>query len=180
MARQVENKKMVRRLCFDGAALCVALSLSYLEAILPIGSILPLPGVKPGLCNIVITALFFASSPYDAAAVSFCRVLMAGMLFGMPMTLAISFCGSLASFLMLLALRRTAIKTDFFSFVGVSVLSAAAHSSGQIAAVRFMLASVGAWSYLPVMLISSVIFGGLNGILLNIAYPQVKKIWRVA
>lgn len=180
MARQVENKKMIRRLCFDGAALCVALSLSYLEAVLPIGALLPLPGVKPGLCNIVITVLYFASSPYDAAAVSFCRVLMAGMLFGTPMTLAISFCGSLVSFFMLLVLRRTALRSEFFSFVGISVLSAAAHSAGQIAAVRFILESVGAWSYLPVMLISSVIFGGLNGILLNAAYPQVEKIWRVA
>lgn len=175
MARRDDNKKMIRRLCLDGAALCAALSLSYLEAILPIGALIPLPGVKPGLCNIVITALFFVWSPYDAAVVSVCRVIMAGMLFGSPMTALISFCGSFASFLMLVALRRIAQKTTFFSFAGISVLCAAAHSVGQIVAVRFMMSSAGAWSYLPLMLISSVFFGGLNGVLLNIAYPQIKK-----
>ena len=176
MARRDKTKKMIRRLCIDGAALCAALSLSYIEALLPMGALIPLPGIKPGLCNIVITALFFVRAPYDAAAVSVCRVLMAGMLFGSPITTLISFCGSFSSFLMLVVLHRIFQKTEVFSFVGISVLSAAAHSAGQVAAVRFILSSIGAWSYLPIMLISSVIFGGLNGVLLNIAYPQIKKI----
>ncbi len=176
MARRDNTKKKLQRVCFDGAALCAALSLSYLEVVLPFGMFIPFPGIKPGLCNIVITILFFAWSPYDAAVVSLCRVLISGMLFGSPMNVLISFGGSFASFSMLLVLRRFVQRTNFFSFVGISVLSAVAHSAGQIAAVCLMLSSNSAWTYLPIMLISSVIFGGLNGVLLNITYPQIKKI----
>ena len=55
----------VRRLTADALLLCVALMLSYLEALLPI---VPLPGVRLGLAQSVVTIAYFRLGRADAAA----------------------------------------------------------------------------------------------------------------
>jgi len=162
--------KTVRRISID-ALLCVfAMMLSYLEVLLPLSVIIPLPGFRPGLANLAVTLVFVLLSPADAALVSAVRILLMGLLFGTPTTLWFSAMGGLLSFLVLLWMRFVGKRC---SFLGLSVLSAAAHNVGQIiAAVTVFGVSLIA-SYLPFLLFASVVFGGIVGLLLNILVPRL-------
>ena len=153
-----------RRLATDAALLGVALMLSYIESILPLGLIVPLPGIKLGLANIVIVLLVWRGYAGDGAAVSFTRICLASVLFGGPLSFAISLAGGIFAFAALclcaFILRR------FVGLLGTSVLCAAAHNAGQISAAALLLYDGAVFSYLPVLLAAALITGTVTGIAL--------------
>ena len=161
---------LVRRIAVD-AFLCVfAMMLSYLEVLLPLTALIPLPGFRLGLANLAITLAFVLLSPWDAVLISAVRILLSGMLFGSPTSLYFSALGGIFSLLLLLLMRVIGRGCSFF---GLSVLSAAAHNFGQtVAAVTLFGTSLIA-SYLPILLLASVIFGGIVGVLLNLLVPRL-------
>ncbi len=162
-----------RRICFDALLTAAAMILSYLETILPVQMLIPLPGIRLGLANLAVVAVFVLVSPSDSAIVSAVRILSMGLLFGSVTSLYFSAMGGLFSFLMLIFLRFFGKK---LSFVGVSMLCAAAHNTGQILAA-ITLFDVGLlFSYLPMLLAASVICGGIVGLLLNLLTPRLQKI----
>ena len=162
--------KIVRRISLD-ALLCVfAMMLSYLEVLLPLSVIIPLPGFRLGLANLAVTVVFVLLSPTDAALVSAVRIVLMGLLFGTPTTLWFSAMGGAFSFLLLLLMRRIGKRC---SFLGLSVLSAAAHNAGQIVAAMTVFGASLIASYLPFLLFASVIFGGIVGLLLNVLVPRL-------
>ena len=168
---QVKQSR-AKRLCLDACLVAFAMMLSYLEVLLPLQAIVPLPGFRLGLANVAVTVTFCLLSPIDAACVSAIRILLMGLLFGSATSLYFSFLGGLCSFLMLLLLSRVAKRC---SFVGVSVLCAAAHNFGQILAAMTLFGSGLIFSYLPLLLIASVIYGGIVGSLLNLLIPRLAK-----
>lgn len=153
-----------RRLALDGAMLCVALALSYLESILPAWFAIPLPGVKPGLANIAVTLLVWRGLTADGAAVSFSRICLAALMFGGPVSFFISLSGGAAAFAALclcaFMLRR------FVGLLGTSVLCAAAHNIGQLAAISLLMSPGAAFAYLPVLLGAALVTGTITGIIL--------------
>lgn len=163
-----------RRVASDAVMLVLALVFSYIEAILPLELLLPLPGFKLGLANIVITVLVWRISLVDAAVVSALRVLIMGLLFGTPVSMMFSFGGALLSFAALALLRG--VGGQLFSFVGISVLSAAAHNLGQLICAGVLFGAAAILSYLPFLLIASAVFGTVSGLLLNALLPQLEKI----
>ncbi len=160
------NALTARRLCLNALLLGVALMLSYLEGILPLHLLLPLPGFRFGWAQLAVTLIFFHVGRSDAAAVSFLRVLVMGLLFGNVTSVWFSACGSLLSYVGLLLgqafLRRQC------SYVGLGVLCATLHNVGQILAATVLFGSGIILSYLPVLLLAAVLFGGLGGWMLNI------------
>ncbi len=161
-----------RRLCLD-AFLCVfAMLLSYLEAMLPLQLLIPIPGFRLGLCNVAVLAVFCLLSPLDAAVVSATRILLMGLLFGSATSLYFSALGGLCSFLMLLLMRAIGRKC---SFVGVSILSAAAHNTGQVLAAVTLFGTSLIPTYLPLLLMASVVYGGAVGALLNLLLPRLSR-----
>ena len=61
-------------------------------------------------------------------------------------------------------------------FVGISVLSAAAHNLGQPICAGVLFGAAAILSYLPFLLIASAVFGTVSGLLLNALLPQLEKI----
>ena len=163
----------VLRLCRDAAFLCAALAFSYLETLFPLSLLIPLPGVKLGLANVLITAVFFWYSPIDAGVVSALRVGIAALLFGTVTSFFFSALGALAAYGVLwlcrLFLRR------FCSYIGVSVLAAAGHQIGQITAACLLFRSAAPQAYLPVLLCVAIVTGGVTGLLLNLMAPRLEK-----
>ena len=151
----------VKRICTDSLLLVCALMLSYLESVLPLSLAIPIPGIKLGLSNIAVMLAFFAFSPADAAIVSFMRVLVFCSLFGGVTSFLFSFLGALFSFFGMWISSRFLKK--YLSWYGISVMSAALHSVGQIAAAAAMTGSFAILSYLPVMLTASVFTGLVTG-----------------
>ena len=170
-----------RRVALDAALLAAALMLSYLEHLLPFGALTLLPYFKPGFAN-VITVLAF--SPRDALAVSLLRVGITGVLFGSWTSMFFSFCGACMAFLALLLARLLLRRC---SYLGVSVLCAAAHNTGQVLAAGAVMAvpsrnaeafPVLLTTVLPYLLPSAVLFGILTGFILNLLVPRLERWFR--
>lgn len=168
------DRKVTRRVAVDAVFLVLALSLSYIEVLVPIGSFVPLPGFKLGLANILIMILLWRASTVDAAVVSLLRVIIMGLLFGTPVSMFFSAGGAVLSFLTLWLAKRFAGRA--VSFIGVSVLSASAHNVGQLICAGALFDVHAVLTYLPLLLLASAVFGTVSGVLVNRLYPTLEKI----
>ncbi len=164
----------IRRLCLNAMFLGICLLLSYLEAILPLTAWLPLPGFKLGLSNILITLVFVAVSPWDAALISLCRIFLMGLLFGNLSSFTFSLGGGLLSYGGLWLLTR--LGKNHFTMVGVSVGCAALHNLGQLLMAALWFGSGVILGYLPMLLIAALLFGTVTGILLRLLLPRFRQL----
>ena len=118
---------------------------------------------------------YFSSGMYDdAALISLCRVTLMSLLFGNFQYFIFSLFGATFAYLAMLALCRI----NSIGRVGVSVASAAAHSVGQIVAAALIYSSPALVSYLPILLVASVLSGTLNGILLILIERRLDVIYK--
>lgn len=148
-----------KKIAFCAVMIALALALSYAERFIPLQLVIPLPGIKLGLANVVtLVALYRLRSRY-AFAILIPRCIL-GAVFGGGITgLLFSLTGGLLALLTM----TLAKKTPLFSVYGVSVLGAAAHNVGQILAAMVLLRSVYVGAYLPWLLIAAVVTGILTG-----------------
>lgn len=164
-------RNRIKALTNLSAYLCFALILSYIEAVLPLNSFVPVPGFKLGLANIVIILCFYGQSPIGALAVSVVRILLSSLLFGNMSSLMFSLAGGICSYLMLIFIAF--ILKDKVSFLGVSVLSAASHNIGQFICSLYYIGSSAALSILPALLLSALICGIFTGIILCVIPTKI-------
>lgn len=142
------------------AALAIGLTLA--EAALPS----PIPGVKPGLANIVILLVLLQYGWRAAAWVSGLRVLAGGLLLGSLFAPGfwLSASGAFVS-LSVLALARY-LPSRHFGPVSLSVLAAFGHIGGQLALVGIWLLPVASLiKLIPVFATAALIFGTVNGLI---------------
>jgi heptaprenyl diphosphate synthase len=142
------------------AALAIGLTLA--EAALPS----PLPGVKPGLANIVVLLVLLQYGWRAAAWVSGLRVLAGGLLLGSLFAPGfwLSVAGALVS-LSVLALARH-LPSRHFGPVSLSVLAAFGHIGGQLAlAGAWLLPGAAIVKLLPVFAAAALLFGTVNGVI---------------
>jgi len=142
------------------AALAIGLTLA--EAAIPS----PLPGVKPGLANIVILLVLLQYGWRTAAWVSGLRVLGGGILLGSLFAPGfwLSATGAFVS-LAVLALARH-LPSRHFGPVSLSVLAAFGHIGGQVAlAGLWLLPSAALLKLLPLFAAAALIFGAVNGVI---------------
>lgn len=140
------------------AAFAIVLHLA--EAVMPA----PLPGVKPGIANIITLYVLHRYDFATAAWVSLLRVFAVSLLFGsfLTPTFALSFAGALAS-LFTLALARH-LPGRLFGPVSHSIFAAFAHITGQLLVVRLWLIPHAGLAYLvPIFAVFALLFGTLNG-----------------
>ncbi len=139
----------------------LALGLSVLEAAVPS----PLPGVKPGLANIVTLIVLVRHGWRMAAWVSLLRVVAGSLLFGnfLAPGFFLSFSGALCS-LAALAVGQY-LPQRWFGAVTHSVLAAFAHIAGQMMVVYFwLIPHVGILYLVPVFAGAALLFGTVNGL----------------
>jgi heptaprenyl diphosphate synthase len=154
------------------AALAIGLTLA--EAALPS----PLPGVKPGLANIVILLVLLQHGWRAAAWVSALRVLAGGLLLGSLFTPGfwLATAGALASLSVLAAARH--LPARLFGPVSLSVLAAFGHIGGQLAlAGVWLLPAAALIKLLPVFAATALAFGAVNGVIVArvLAAPAADK-----
>ncbi len=162
---------LTRRLCIDAVCVTAAMMLSYLEVLLPT-SLLPLPGFKLGLANVVITIVFSLVGKRDAAVVSAIRIALMGILFGNLSSFLFSVSGGILAYVTLLLSSKLLPRA---SFVGISVLSAAMHNLGQLLAAVCIYGTGVFFSYLPFLLLAACLSGTLTGLLLNLSIPTLQR-----
>ncbi|MEJ1959583.1 MAG: Gx transporter family protein [Nitrosomonadales bacterium] len=140
----------------------LALGLSVLEAAVPS----PLPGVKPGLANIVTLIVLAHYGWRTAAWVSLLRVLAGGLLMGnfLAPGFFLSLGGALCSLAALAASQH--LPQRWFGPVTHSILAAYAHIAGQLLLVYFwLIPHVGLLYLFPIFAVAALLFGTANGII---------------
>ncbi|WP_019627801.1 Gx transporter family protein [Thioalkalivibrio sp. AKL10] len=156
------------------ALAAIAIGIQILEAAIPS----PVPGIKPGLANIVTLITLLVLGWRAAVAVTLIRVVGSSLLLGTLLSPAfwLSLAGALASLALLAALRPFAPR--HVGPVGLAIAAAMAHITGQ-----FLLA----WAIiiphphlplvLPPLLLAALITGGLTGILTAhvLADPRIQR-----
>ena len=140
----------------------LAISLHVLEAVFPS----PLPGVKPGIANIVTLYVLAEYGFTTAAWVSLLRVFASSLLLGhfLSPTFVLSLSGSVFSLAALFLVQH--LPKKYFSVITLSVLAAFAHIAGQLIVVRLWLIPHAGVAYLiPVFAMAALIFGIINGLI---------------
>lgn len=150
-----------KRIALCGVLTALALALSLAERLIPLELLIPIPGIKLGLANVVTMFALLFLTPREAFAILFCRVTLAALFAGSVTSFAFSLLGGL------LALTTTWIllhrRGSWFSLYGISAASAAMHNVGQIIAGIVIMQSVNVIAYLPLLLIAAIPMGFLTG-----------------
>lgn len=165
------KKNKVKNIAFYGMMIALALIFSYLETFIPINALIPIPGVKLGLANIVVLFALYTMKLRDAFVIAVIRILLAGLLFGNPMTIAYSFVGGMMSLGVMFILKKTKL-----SIVGVSMVGGITHNIGQLIVAVILTGTNRIAYYLPVLLVAGLITGLLMGIVANLVIDRVNKI----
>lgn len=148
----------------------IALTIFMVEAQIP--TLVPIPGVKLGLANIITVFAMFAYTPKDALLILVVRVFLGSIFSGQISTMLYSMTGGMFCFAAMLLLRR--FLTDRQLWVA-SVIGAIFHNVGQILVAIIVSGTPGLIVYLPVLMVSGVIAGLFTGLCTQFLYHKLKK-----
>ena len=165
-------KITTRRLALCAVLTALALGLSTLEGMFPVSLLIPLPGIKLGLANIVTVYALYALGSASALAILLARCLLGAMFAGNASALLFSLMGGGLSMLVMIVLRHL----PGLSIFGVSIGGAAAHNIGQIGAAMIVLGGTAVLGYLPVLLAVSLLTGTLTGFIAGLLFRAMKNV----
>lgn len=150
----------------------LAITIHIAEAALPS----PLPGIKPGLANVVTIVALLEYGWTTAAWVALLRVLIGSLLMGtfLSPTFLLSLSGALAS---IAALRiATWLPGRGFGPVGYSLLAALAHMAAQFfTAYWVFIPHAGLLHLLPVLMTAALLFGIVSGLIAQLALQGLRS-----
>lgn len=165
-----DDKRPVFRLALTGLLAALAVTLSFLEGLLPV---LPVPGARLGLSNLAtMTALSLMGLP-SALGVTAVKALFALLRGGTAFWM--SLCGGLLSTLVMAACIR--LLSRRIGFIGTGILGAAAHNGGQLLAAMLLL-DTSLLYYAPFLLLAAVAAGTLTGLTLQLVFPKLHSLWK--
>ncbi len=137
----------------------IALTIFMVEAQIP--ALLPIPGIKLGLANIVTVFTVFALGAREGAAVLFVRIFLGAVFAGNFSTIFYSGAGGLCAILVTIGSRRILTRRQLWV---AGILGAIAHSLGQMAMAVAVTQTIGLAAYLPVMIAVSIVTGAFTGL----------------
>lgn len=142
-----------------------AIAIALVESAVPS----PLPGVKPGLANIITLLVLLRYDWVTAAWVTLLRVLAVSLLVGQFLApgFMLSLGGAVASLGVLYLVQPLVRQMPrWFGPVSLSIFAALAHMMMQLLIVRLWLVpSPGVWVLAPVFIGAALLFGTLNGLI---------------
>ena len=137
----------------------IALTIFMVEAQIP--ALVPIPGIKMGLANIVTVFTVFAIGSKEAAAVLFVRIFLGAVFAGNFSTIFYSAAGGFCAIGVTILLKKLLTKKQLWV---AGALGAIAHSVGQMAMAVAITATPGLIAYLPVMIVVSILTGTFTGL----------------
>ncbi len=158
---------MAKKVAFYGVTAAICLVFSYVETLLPLSFIAP--GIKIGLANGIALLLILKKDVKGAFLVNIIRIILLNLLFVSPFALVFSLTAGLLSTLVMWLTS----KIGKFSVIGFSILGALTHNLIQTV-VALIFFGTGVLFYLPVLIFSAIISGGLIGFLAKILDKKIK------
>lgn len=159
---------MKKNVAFLGVFLSLALIFSYVESLIPFA--FGVPGMKLGLANSLVITLIYIRSKKEAFLINLGRILLSGLLFGNPFSIAYSLAGGVLSFIGMVFLKEK-VKLNIIS---VSIAGAILHNLGQILVAMAVLKTASLMYYMSLLLISGFITGALMGLISREIIRRVK------
>ncbi len=137
----------------------LALIISAVESTLP--PLVPIPGIKLGLANIVTLVLLRRFTAKDALLVLTVRILLSSLLFGQAVSLLYSLAGGLLS-LFFMNLTNRLLKGGYLGLT--SITGGISHNIGQITIALLLTQVPGVLAYLPFLVLSGILTGLFTGL----------------
>lgn len=151
----------------------IALTIFMVEAQIP--ALVPIPGVKLGLANIVTVFTVFTLGSWEGAAVLFVRIFLGAVFAGNFSTIFYSAAGGLCAIGVTILLRKILNRKQLWV---AGCLGAVAHSIGQMAMAVLLTGTPSLVVYLPVMIAISIVTGLFTGLCAQFLVNR-GKLWKI-
>ncbi|MBQ8318919.1 MAG: Gx transporter family protein [Lachnospiraceae bacterium] len=167
-SKNKQTKRTNRDIALTGVFIALAMILSYLESLVPVG--FAVPGIKLGLANLVTIVALYKLGLKDTIIISLGRILLSGVLFGNMMVIIYSLAGAGLSILVMVLVKKTKI----FSAMGVSICGAISHNLGQIIVAVITLENMNIMYYMIVLAIAGAVAGTIIGVLSGMIIKNIR------
>lgn len=165
-------RNKTQQLALGAMLTALALGLSTMENMFPATAVIPLPGVKLGLANIVTVFALYRLGSKQALSILVARCLLGSLFAGNFSALLYSLLGGIVAMLVMIGLKQL----QRLSIFGVSIGGAAGHNIGQIAAACITLGNTAVLGYLPILLGVSLITGTITGLVSSLMFRAMQNI----
>ena len=161
------------KLALLGLLTGMALILFVVENQIP--PLVPIPGVKIGLANIITVFAVFFLSAGDGVKVLAARIFLGAVFAGNFSTIFYSAAGGLCAILVVIGLKFVLTKNQIWI---AGCLGAIAHGIGQIVVAVFVAGTPSMLIYLPVLVVSGIITGTFTGLCAQVLVNRGKGLWK--
>ena len=163
----------IRKLTLMAMLTAVALIIFVVEAQIP--ALIPIPGIKLGLSNIITVFAVFMLGSWEAALILAARIFLGAVFAGNFSTIFYSAAGGALAILVTIGLKRLLKKNQLWV---AGCLGAVAQSVGQMAAAIMISGTPSLVIYLPVMIVCSIITGLFTGLCAQLLINRGKDLWK--
>lgn len=153
-------------------ALLTALALIIFVVELQLPPLTPIPGIKPGLANIVTVFAVYRYRAGEAALILLARIILGTLFSGNMMAIMYSLAGGALCLLGMLLLKRVIPQKHMWL---CSVFGAVLHNAGQVAVACIVTGTVQVVWYLPVLMLSGCIAGAFTGFCAQLVVSRLYK-----
>ena len=150
----------------------IALTIFLVEAQIP--ALVPIPGIKLGLANIVTVFTVFLLGPRDGVLVLAARVFLGAVFAGNFSTILYSAAGGALAIAVTIGLKKI-LKENQLWVAGCA--GAVAHSVGQMAVALWVSGTWGLLAYLPILIAVSIVTGLFTGLCAQFLLNRGKNFW---
>lgn len=149
----------------------MALIIFTVEAQIPV--LVPIPGVKLGLANVVTVYAAFTMRPSETLMILVTRIVLGSMFAGNALSMLYSLGGGLLCLGVTLLLTRVLTKDQIWV---ASVVGAVFHNLGQTLVAFLVMQTVVVAAYLPHLMVCGVITGLFTGLVAQTATKHLDKL----
>ena len=162
-----------RRVATLGLLTGLALILFVVEAQIP--PLVPIPGVKIGLANIVTVFAVFWLGAKDGVLVLAARIFLGAVFAGNFSSILYSAAGGLCAILAVIGLKLVLQQKQIWI---AGCLGAVAHGIGQMAVAVPLSGTPSVLIYLPVLIVAGIITGTFTGLCAQVLVNRGSKLWK--
>ena len=162
-----------RKLVLLALLTAIALTIFLVEAQLP--PLLPVPGMKLGLANIVTVFTVFLLGPREGILVLAARIFLGAVFAGNFSTILYSAAGGALAIGVTIALRPLLRENQLWV---AGCAGAVAHSLGQMAVAVWVSGTPGLLVYLPILIAVSIVTGLFTGLCAQFLLNRGKRFWK--
>lgn len=162
-----------KKLALMGLLCAIALTIFMVEAQIP--PLVPIPGIKLGLSNIITVFAVFTLGSWEAALILAARIFLGAVFAGNFSTIFYSAAGGALAIITTILLKKILQKNQLWV---AGCIGAVAHSIGQMTMAVLISGTPGLFIYLPVMVVCSIITGLFTGLCAQLLVNRGNKLWK--